>query len=199
MQTVIYLVRHGVVDNPKNILTGRLPGFKLSDEGVNQIEKTAGFLKNKGVTHIYTSPLLRTQQTARIIKRILNLSSISFSRHLIEIESSLDGSLRSNLEKTNFDYFSDQYRRAGDETIDQISSRMLTFINKIKKRHRGKKIVAVSHGDPIMIIRAVILKLPLVLNSIRDPDNPYMKCGEAFKVTIDATDKITINGAFTPY
>jgi len=179
------------------IMAGRLPGFELSGNGINQIKKTADFLKNKGITHIYSSPLLRTRQTANIIKQDLDLSFLSFSKYIIEIKSSLDGYLRSTLLKTNFDFYSDHYRKNGDETMDQISNRMFTFINKVKNKHRGKNVIAVSHGDPIMIVRAVILKLPLVLNSIRDPENPFMKCGEMFKVTIDSSDKFTIQKSFT--
>jgi len=38
--TVVHVVRHGEVENPKKILYGRLPGYRLSELGV-QMAKVA--------------------------------------------------------------------------------------------------------------------------------------------------------------
>ena len=38
MKTVIHVMRHGEVDNPDGILYGRLPGYGLTDLGIEMAE-----------------------------------------------------------------------------------------------------------------------------------------------------------------
>jgi len=44
MKSVLSLIRHGHVDNPKDVLYGRLPGFRLSDKGRQQARLAAAAL-----------------------------------------------------------------------------------------------------------------------------------------------------------
>jgi broad specificity phosphatase PhoE len=53
---------------------------ELSDLGKKQAELTAGYLKDKGIQKIFTSPLRRTQQTASIIDQQLQLGVTSDDR-----------------------------------------------------------------------------------------------------------------------
>ena len=43
-RTVVHLLRHGEVFNPEGILYGRLPGYRLSDNGARQAGIVAAFL-----------------------------------------------------------------------------------------------------------------------------------------------------------
>ncbi len=45
MVTTIFLIRHGEVDNPEDIIYGRLPNYRLSEKGEIQVKKTAEFLR----------------------------------------------------------------------------------------------------------------------------------------------------------
>ena len=47
-RTVVHLLRHGEVHNPDGILYGRLPGFHLSDLGLQMAERAAGSLPRPG-------------------------------------------------------------------------------------------------------------------------------------------------------
>ncbi|MDO9175439.1 MAG: histidine phosphatase family protein, partial [Actinomycetota bacterium] len=40
-RTIVHVLRHGEVHNPKGILYGRLPGFKLSVTGQSQAKAVA--------------------------------------------------------------------------------------------------------------------------------------------------------------
>ena len=55
-QTTVHLLRHGEVHNPAKILYGRLPGYRLSDEGVAMADtaikngwKTANVIADKAL------------------------------------------------------------------------------------------------------------------------------------------------------
>ena len=65
--TTISFIRHGMVHNPERIIYGRLPRFRLSEEGMEDARRAAAALKNIPLQAIYCSPLLRTRQTAKAI------------------------------------------------------------------------------------------------------------------------------------
>jgi len=69
----VFLLRHGEVSNPKSVLYGRLPGFYLSKKGKIHIKKTALKLKGDKVQKIYSSPLERAVETAKILISELSL------------------------------------------------------------------------------------------------------------------------------
>lgn len=64
--TRISFVRHGTVDNPRDVFYGRLPGFVLSVEGDRQARAAAEALRHEPIAAIYTSPMRRARQTADI-------------------------------------------------------------------------------------------------------------------------------------
>lgn len=159
-KTTIYFLRHGEVHNPKDILYGRLPKFGLSEKGKKHIESAAKELKDKHIDYLYTSPLLRARQTARIIGRILNLRP-GISRLLIEVKLIFAGiTLTEYREKIQPILYDDIHIQKGQESVEDIVKRMLQFLHIVTKRHRGKTILVVSHGDPIMILRAFLSHIP---------------------------------------
>src|SRR6266700_7514412 len=99
MQTTIYLIRHGEVKNPDNIIYARLPKFDLSANGKKQAEQAAEFLKDKHIEAIYSSPLERAKQTAEIIQKELDLPEIYFSDQILEVRTSYEGKKFSSLDK----------------------------------------------------------------------------------------------------
>src|SRR3989344_1872392 len=85
-ETQIYLIRHGEVENPDDVVYGRMPGFPLSGIGRKQVRQLAEVLRSKGVRFeaIYSSPLERALQTAQIIKREFGLANIKINEALID-------------------------------------------------------------------------------------------------------------------
>ena len=159
-KTTIYFLRHGEVYNPNDILYGRLPKFPLSERGRKQIEDTAKELKDKHINYLYTSPLLRTRQTAQIIGRVLKLRP-KLSELITEVNLIFEGvSLTEYREKIQPVLYSEKYVRKGQESVEEILKRMLQFLHIIIRKHPGKTIFVVSHGDPIMILRAFFSHIP---------------------------------------
>src|SRR5579864_9664303 len=160
MSTTIYLIRHGEVSNPDQIWYGRLPNFYLSELGKKQIEITANYLLDKNITAIYTSPLIRAKQSGEIIAKKLDSPPIIISQELNEIITSYEGKSLTITNAINDDFYFSPGRKKNDETMEEIATRMKQFVTNAVKKYYGKSIVAVSHGDPCMILSASINQLP---------------------------------------
>ena len=61
--TVVHVMRHGEVHNPDGILYERLPGFRLSANGLAMAEAVAESFAEVPLTHLRTSPLQRAVET----------------------------------------------------------------------------------------------------------------------------------------
>lgn len=145
----LYLVRHGEVHNPEAILYGRLPGYHLSETGRKQATSAGKSLADKAIDAIYCSPLERAQETASLINsQRADSVDIVVDERLIEVHTSYDGYSHEELEAINFDLYTgtpDEYEQPAD-----IRRRLLAFINDMRRKHAGKAIVAVSHGDIVV-------------------------------------------------
>ncbi|HZT97420.1 MAG TPA: histidine phosphatase family protein [Chloroflexota bacterium] len=186
--TVIMLIRHADVYNPHAIVYGRLPRFGLSEVGRRQAAELARYLAGQQVAAMYTSPQLRARQTAAILNQAVECPTIHVSRMLSEVLTGYEGSPESILssKKGKFNFY-DELARPGDETIGMIASRMTRFLSLAHRRHQGETVIAVSHADPIMILRAGVLGLPLVIESLRGPNYPA-KCSITKFSFTDASD-----------
>ena len=65
VQVRIHLTRHGEVFNPQGILYGRMPGYGLSERGLEMAERVAEALpaKDPHIRALVSSPLQRAQET----------------------------------------------------------------------------------------------------------------------------------------
>lgn len=86
MKTRIILVRHAeCIGNITNRLAGRI-NFDLTDNGILQAKRLAQELKNKKIDIIYSSPLQRAIDTAKIIAEYNENINIRIDESLIEID-----------------------------------------------------------------------------------------------------------------
>ena len=77
-------LRHGEVQNDKDVFYANLPGFYLSSKGELQAKDAAIKIKKLfNIKKIISSPLLRARQTADIISRELKLK-VEVSHNIIE-------------------------------------------------------------------------------------------------------------------
>jgi uncharacterized phosphatase len=123
----------------------------LSETGREQAEATARFLSTRTIDAIYTSPLLRARQTAEIISRYHTSVTIQRSSKLLETKTSYQGSPNSIL-IPGFSFY-DPMMSPDDESMQEIFGRVLDFLRMAAKRHVGRALVAVTHADPIAIMR----------------------------------------------
>jgi broad specificity phosphatase PhoE len=165
MQTTrISLIRHGLVYNPQKIYYGRLPRFRLGEEGRSQAAAAAEFLAGQRVTAVYSSPLLRARQTAAIIAARLN-KPVHFSRFLLEVHTPYDGRPFTDLNQRNWDVYTGsppEFEQPAD-----VQQRMVRFIGRIRQRHTGGHAVLVSHADVIAWTVLWAAERPLTIDGRR--------------------------------
>ena len=159
-KTIIYFLRHGEVENPGQILYGRLAGFRLSENGRKRIQDLVKELEDIKIDYLYTSPLLRARETGRIINEKLHLQS-KVSSLLLETKLLPEGvSLEIFRKDIQPHMYEEKYVKKGQESIQTQGERMFRFVKLMQKYHEGKTILTISHGDPIMILKAKLLKVP---------------------------------------
>ena len=61
--TIVYVCRHGQVDNPDHVLYGRLPGYGLSALGHAMAERLGEHFADVPLQHLRVSPLQRAKET----------------------------------------------------------------------------------------------------------------------------------------
>src|SRR3989442_1628415 len=72
--SLFLFLRHAQATNNVNrILAGRSTGYQLTDLGAQQAEKIGDFLKPLSIARIYSSPIERAEQTAKIVSNKIGL------------------------------------------------------------------------------------------------------------------------------
>ena len=143
--TTIYLVRHGFVHNPDAVMYGRLPRFRLSDEGQVQARAAGKALSDKPLAAIYSSPLLRARQTAQAIQVAHESLRVQLSSLLLEINVPHDGTKISVMEARNWDLYSGN--EWPYEQPEHVAERARQFFQRMQKQHQGQQVVGITHGD----------------------------------------------------
>lgn len=178
-QTQVALVRHGEVHNPEHRFYGRLPRFGLTALGRAQALAAVRFLADGATAALYTSPLLRARQTAAILREGLGDPPIHRSGLLTEVGSPFDGRPARELAARHWDLYSGS--PPGFEQPADVLGRALRFLDRVRRRHPGARVVAVSHGDLIALLSLWACSAPITAQAIgelgRGGPLPYPRPG----------------------
>jgi broad specificity phosphatase PhoE len=154
---VVHLLRHGEVENPGHILYGRLPGFSLSDRGVEQAKLAAEFLSRRDVGYLVSSPLERARQTAQPLAEACGLP-VHIDERLIEAGNRFEGRAVAgghNLLRSPASWWllRNPFRPSWGEPYPQIAARVLAAVRSAANKSHGHEAVCVSHQLPIVVAR----------------------------------------------
>ncbi len=163
--TTIVLVRHATTAATGKRLGGWTPGVHLDESGVAQAEAAAQRLASSAVAAVYSSPLERTQDTARIIARPHQLR-VRTRRGLGEVDygdwtdkplgqlrrRKLWGVIQATPSRVTF---------PGGESIRGAQARAVDATETLADQHPGETVVCVSHADVIKAVVAHHLGMPL--------------------------------------
>jgi len=157
VRTTVHLLRHGEVFNPEKVLYGRLPGYRLSEDGERMARDAAEVLRSRDVVEVVASPLLRAQQTAAPIAGALGLT-VGTDERLIESGNRFegqrvgvgDGALR---DPANWWYLRNPFVPSWGEPYAEVAARMLAAVADARERARGHEAVCVSHQLPVWTAR----------------------------------------------
>ncbi|HTX85795.1 MAG TPA: histidine phosphatase family protein [Streptosporangiaceae bacterium] len=162
---VVHLVRHGEVDNPGGVLYGRLPGYRLSENGRLMAKAAADYLAGRDVTVVWSSPLQRALETTEPIASEFGLPAEVDGR-LIEPWNHFegmrfgvgDGALR---QPRHWIYLRNPFRPSWGEPYREIASRVLDAVKDAARAADGHEAVCVSHQLPIWVTRRRIEGRPM--------------------------------------
>jgi broad specificity phosphatase PhoE len=155
--TVVHLVRHGEVENPRGVLYGTIPGFHLSADGRVMAKAAADFLAGRDVVLLRSSPLERALETAEPIAAEFGLD-VAVDGRLIEPWNHFegmtfgvgDGALR---RPTHWRHMWNPFQPSWGEPYREIAVRMRAAMADAAAAARGHEAVLVSHQLPIWVTR----------------------------------------------
>ena len=161
-----FILRHAESEKNKNNINGveinntKLENdkYKLTKKGVERANKLARDLKKKKIDLIFSSPFLRTKNTAEIIANVLGLS-VKIDDRLKEMDH---GSVCEGKDyyvcvpKEEYPYkdFDTKFGLDGESRND-VRKRIFEFIQEIEEKHEGQNILIVSHGDPLWLLEGI--------------------------------------------
>ncbi|MEP6851141.1 MAG: histidine phosphatase family protein [bacterium] len=160
VEGTVHVIRHGEVYNPQKVLYGRLPGFHLSERGVEQARWIADLLGDGGIVSLVSSPLERALETAAPLAEATGLA-VAPDERLIEAGNRLEGQLvagggRHLLRPANLYLFRNPMRPSWGEPYTQIALRMLDAVTDAVRAAEGQPAVCVTHQLPVVVLRRLV-------------------------------------------
>jgi phosphoserine phosphatase len=156
----LILIRHGATDWN---LPGRLNSFTdnpLNQQGISEVKKLAKYIKSS-FPHatIWTSPLTRAQETAKIISDVLGVSVNTLSRateiNFGRFEGKTPKELDTEPEVTYFSAWESGQIVEGVESFDDAAIRAKQIYNEVIENGDSHQNILVSHGAFIRILICV--------------------------------------------
>ena len=160
----IYVIRHGETEyNRKGIIQGRGVNSTLNERGVRQAIAFHESFKQIQFDAVFTSSLIRTQQTVEPFVR---------SGHIMEAHEDLDeinwgvheGRLTDTGLSREYLYITGQWRKGalelkipGGESPLDLQQRQLRFIKEKLKPHHAERILLCSHGRAMRSLLCTLL------------------------------------------
>lgn len=163
MATTLFLVRHAVHDLIGRVLTGRMAGISLGEEGRRQCERLTARLSRERVAAIYASPLERAQETAAPIAARLGLRVETVDDATDVDYGEWSGSAFDDLDRDErwpaWNHSKATGRPPGGETLLEVQLRAVRTTERIVAANPDGAAVLVSHGDVIKSVIAWCLGL----------------------------------------
>ncbi len=158
--------------------------YHLTPDGQAMVERSLRLLQLDGVDLIYASPFTRTQETAKIAAKVLH-RDINTDERLVELNcgTGCEGKPHALCPGLNGPRTMDTKEPDGESWTD-VRLRLMDFMTEMESKYRNKKILIVSHGDPLWLLNAV--GNGSTAAQILEKDNPYQwypTLGELKKIT----------------
>jgi probable phosphoglycerate mutase len=168
---MIIFLRHGQAENnTKRILAGRTEGVHLTKLGIEQAENIGKYLKPIDISAIYSSPIERADNTAKIVaesnsvdykldERLTELDMGKFTRMPYDEIFAKHGNVF--LKFYSNDPIISKYNV---ETFPHVQKRVMDMLDYTIKKHDQENVLLVTHMDPIKSVIAKVIDLkPLSL------------------------------------
>lgn len=197
MQTKLFLIRHGEVENPHHTLYGRT-AIPLSKVGHEQLYSIGEKIKEQGDSPdiILCSPMHRTRQSTEELKKTFPDAPVEYVDDLQEMDcGNLVGKPMTYVRSLG-DLYSNAVRKdMGIEPADNIVNRMNRVVQNVLEKYSGKTIFLVSHGDPLAFLLWRLLHptdevTDAVTEDVSFEKSAYLRRGEAWDMTLDEKGRV---------
>ncbi|MDZ4251267.1 MAG: histidine phosphatase family protein [Sulfuritalea sp.] len=165
--TYVCVARHGETDwNIAGILQG-WTDVPINDQGRRQAYELVGGFSHAGFAKVYSSPLIRSRETAEIIARSLRLEQPTCHDGLMERNfGAIQGIPKSELADLNPVLLQQILKRnpaidfEQGESMDEFADRVIAAVASIARPNAGRRILAITHGWVMDVITRHIAGLP---------------------------------------
>ena len=156
-----FLARHGESDhNVNNFLSADNTVISnLTEKGRTQIEEVAKKMKGQKIDMIFSSPLIRTKDTAEMIATEIGFdkNEIIFDDRITETKTGIINGQSVKEYQKLFKNVLDKFGISpeGGETVSDIRRRVGDFIYDINSKYHDKNILIITHEYPVWAFMAV--------------------------------------------
>jgi broad specificity phosphatase PhoE len=146
---MIYVVRHGQTDwNLEGRFQGRID-IPLNEKGKSQAKKTKEKLEGIKFDKVFSSPLKRALETAKIITD----EPIDIDDRIIErCNGQLEGKLKTECENM-VDFTDENEVKLGIESLPDFRGRITSFFDELCEKYVGKDVLVVTHAGVSIYVR----------------------------------------------
>lgn len=160
----LYLVRHGqTAFNAEGRVQGWLD-VPLDDVGRWQAQQVARRFSDMSITAIYSSPLMRAAETARVIAQACRHDVIFDDRlreyHMGDWTGLTGDEIRVLSPDMNWNL--PEFTIPNGESAQHMHERVASFLRDLMQRHAEAAVVLVSHGGTLGALVGLMLGLPVM-------------------------------------
>ena len=191
MNTTIYLTRHGqTLWNLEKRLQGR-GNSPLTEDGIERAKELRDRLKNIHIDSIYSSPIERAFETAKIIKGNKDIEIVTDNGFMEMSFGDYEGRRTDEIMKENPSWDinlimkgNTELSAPNGENLGEVRIRVANTMNKIIKANIGKTILIVAHG----------ITLKAIMYYFRDKEVNSEVMGQATltKINVDENNNFNI-------
>lgn len=155
----LYVIRHGETDcNARGVYTGQSQA-KLTEKGIEEAKRIKFLFDNKQIDKVYTSTLIRTQQTAECV---VSKREFEPRSEICEIDvGNLVGMTRAKAVEKYGEHFLDDLKinnfvDYGGENVEQFEKRVVGFIKEIEMSDYDSVAIFVHAGVLRCVMKYVL-------------------------------------------
>jgi isoleucyl-tRNA synthetase len=179
-KNTFYFSRHAEAENNVLEINESFPEIKkypLTKNGEKAALAAAEKLKQLGgVNLIISSDITRAKQTAETIGKSLS-AEVIFDERLREVDTGEYNGKSYHELNTKFPYDKRWTAAPGSETNVEVQNRMVDFVQEINKKYEGKRILVVSHADPLFLLMKHF-----------GSERPYPSFADVFEMNVSIQD-----------
>jgi len=133
------------------------PACVLLEQGIKEVQLAGEILKGKNIDLIFSSNILRTRQTVKIVAELINydLEKIVYDKRLRDINWGIFGG---KFKEKAWAYYNNDMMKKFEQGVpqgeswNQCKERMVEVLEEIEDNFENKNVLIVSHGDPLWLL-----------------------------------------------